>query len=220
MENSFLTFFTIFTDQSGNVFSEPMFTVFKLKYPVDGQMWDWQVLDWLGQRLLSGKSKVEDALVLPELSLGYYRLQVKKDGDCEWQNTIPFARVTNPSDRRMDSVCPYNMDSAQSTVVPPYPADNALQPPDTYRVISDLEKLAGFSMVRDRISWEEVNPQPGTYCWGKYLTNARLLAERGIKILNVFHDAPDWVKEGQQSMPSNLLALYQFSKDAALEFCG
>ena len=75
-------------------------------------------------------------------------------------------------------------------------------------------------MIRDRLKWREVNPEPGIYKWGRYETNAALLSERGIAVLGMFHDAPSWAKEGLKSLPHDLMATYEFCKAAAQKFSG
>mgnify|MGYP000966781466 CR=1 FL=1 len=202
-------------ERPGNVFTtEPL--VFQSV--TNFGSWRWRVVDWQGKEKLRGQWDAKGgALTLPQLPIGYYRLQLQ-DKRGNWSYWAPFARISPPE--RLKPESPYAMDSAQSWLAAPGFSGNSLQPENSYQLISDLEKLAGLSMVRERLSWPEVNPSPGVYKWGRYETNADLLSERGISILGMFHSAPEWTKGDLQSLPHDLLATYEFCKAAAEKFSG
>lgn len=53
-------------------------------------------------------------------------------------------------------------------------------------------RRAGIAWTRDRLSWAETQPDAGPPRWGKYDDSLRAQAEAGLKILQVFHDIPEW----------------------------
>jgi len=69
----------------------------------------------------------------------------------------------------------------------------------------------GFRHVRERLSWNEVNPAFGKWDFSHYLRVARLYRERGIKVTFVFHDAPHWM-ETRGKLPTDLRNVYSFCR--------
>ncbi len=209
----------------GNVFQAAEPIVFRFRRPVVGA-WQWQVTNWRA-RWCGGGSLVPGAaaLALPHLPLGYYELRLRKRGFRSWGKPVPFARVVNLRSRSATPGSPYDVDSAQSWLAAPgyrpgLNEANPLQPPDAYRVISDLERLAGVSMIRDRLAWgDQVNPRPGVFHWGRYGVNARLLAARGIQVLDTFQGAPSWDSWGRDGLRS-LMGVYRFARAAGKHFAG
>ncbi len=207
--------------QPANVFTTQQQLAFEPATPLGFGRWQWRVVDWQGSEKLRGNWEAKAGiLTLPQLDVGYYRLQLQ-DSKGQWSRWLPFAVVLPLEQAQAHELdIPYAMDSAQSWLASPGFAGNSLQPAGAYELISDLEALGGFSMIRERLSWSEVNPQPGVYRWGRYATNADLLSERGISVLGMFHNAPQWTKEGLKSLPHDLLATYEFCKAAAKKFSG
>ena len=70
------------------------------------------------------------------------------------------------------------------------------------------------------MSWIECEPKPGSYSWGKYLHNAELLQERGVKVSGVYHNAPAWARANTEKLPGKLTEAYDFSKKLAEAFRG
>lgn len=75
-------------------------------------------------------------------------------------------------------------------------------------------------MVRERLRWSDVEPEPGKFDWKQYRLNADLLSERGIRISGVYHDAPSWTRSNTPRLPSDLMANYRFARKLAREFRG
>lgn len=206
--------------QPANVFTTEQKIAFESTDQIAVGQWNWRVINWQGEELHRGLWEAKQGtLELPELPVGYYRLQLQ-DKQGNWNYWVPFARILSLSEREINPDSPYAMDSAQSWLASPGYAGNTLQPPNAYELISDLEQAAGLSMVRERLSWGEVNPEPGVYSWGRYETNANLLSERGIAVVGMFHSAPDWTKGDLRSLPHDLMATYEFCKAAAEKFSG
>lgn len=173
----------------------------------------WTITDWRGRPAGNPESWREDGTaILPKLPTGYYHL---KSGE----EDATFAVVPAPEGRVRDHDSFYGIDSAQSWVSR---KGNFICPwngGDTYRTVSDLLKLAGVPHVRERLSWGEVNPKPGSFDYKHYMYNADMLRERGILVSGMFHDAPKWAGK-LKKLPSDLNAVYSFCEKTAAAFGG
>ena len=182
----------------------------------------WTITDWRGRtlsegrdrarpsRLASGVWEADGTAVLPKLPTGYYHL---KSGN----EDVTFAVVPAPESRVFDHDSFYGIDSAQSWVSR---RGNFLCPwngGDTYRTVSDLLRLSGLPHVRERLSWGEVNPKPGSFDYKYYMYNANLLKDRGILVSGMFHDAPKWAGK-LTKLPSDLNAVYAFCAHTSAAF--
>ena len=148
--------------------------------------------------------------VLPRLPVGYYHLK-SEDEDAT------FAVVPEVKTRVFDHDSFYGIDSAQSWISRKGSFVCPWNSGDTYRTVSDLIRLSGLPHVRDRLSWEEVNPQPEKFDYSYYMYNADLLRERGILISGMFHDCPKWAGK-LKKLPSDLNAVYAFCAQTAAAF--
>lgn len=216
---------TITTAFPANVFQADQSLRFKF-HGASGIAYRWRVTDWRGRLCAHGTiDPAAHTLMISQLPLGYYELNVYLKGHRHRLEMIPFARIMNLSSRIANPHSPYDVDSAQSWLASPgYQAPglgvNPLQPPDAYRVVSDLEQLAGVSMIRDRMSWSaETNPEPKIFHWGCYGHNAQLLSRRGIHVLDVFQGSPVW-DPWQRDGLKNLMDVYRFTRAAGKHFAG
>jgi hypothetical protein len=166
----------------------------------------------------SGDCAAADAgeITLPELPPGFYRLSASVNG-AEIAKTS-FAVVINPDSRHTRFDCPYNLDSAQTSVLYLTRKFNPLQPKNDYDVLSDLVKLSGVPMSRERLSWPTTNPSPGVYQFGGYDDTINKLADRGVQVLDMFTFAPTWSNGDLKSLPRDLQSLYSFAKAVSAHF--
>ena len=63
--------------------------------------------------------------------------------------------------------------------------------------VAMVKKLArcGIRTARERVTWSAINPAEGKYDWetpAKFESLRKLYAANGIKVLEMFHDAPAW----------------------------
>ncbi len=49
-------------------------------------------------------------------------------------------------------------------------------------------RLAGIPWVRERLSWGEVEKEPGKFDWGRYQTTADTLKAEGVHVYQMWHD--------------------------------
>lgn len=162
-----------------------------------------------GKKIFSGTG-----FTLPALPNGYYKLEVAG---------IPasrsFAVVPDPEKREKNPDLFFAVDSAQSWLAAPQ-KENPFRPADAFAIVSEVARRAGIQMVRERLRWSDVEPEPGKFDWKQYRLNADLLSERGIRISGVYHDAPSWTRSNTPRLPSDLMANYRFARKLAREFRG
>lgn len=180
----------------------------------------WSLRDWRGQEIRRGKwpAKHSGTLVLKTLPNGYYLL-APESGKTPFRGVRSFAVVTDTATRRRNPASFFALDSAQSWLAVPN-KKNRLHPQDGYEVVSELLRRAGAEIVRERLRWEECEPVPGKLEWGRYMLNAKLLSDRGVRISGLYHDAPPWTKQGAGYYPDDLIAVYRFANAAAKTFRG
>lgn len=178
---------------------------------------DFEIVDFYGQPVYRGTLRSR-RIKLPRLGCGYYIIQVKHQ---KKSFSRSFTIIVDPAKRMVSPKMPYAFDSAQSWLAVGDPA-NRLNTATVNELVTQLLKLSGANFVRDRISWGQIQKQAGEFpnnC-KRYDQNATLLAENGIRVLNVFHDAPSWTKHGSRTLPDDLGAVYEFCRYLARHFQG
>lgn len=210
----------ITTEAPGNVFTNLKQPIFKAVKDFPAESVSYTVSDWRGAVIASGewKNPKENSLSLAVKDFGYYTLSITAPG-VQFKGAESFALVIDPSERTYNPDSFFAMDTAQSWLCRQKP-NNPRQPEDGFKTVSDIAKLAGLSMIRERMSWGSVEAKPGEFAWAQYKVNADLLQERNIQICGMFHDAPKWTKSGSEKLPDDLFALYNFTKTATVTFKG
>lgn len=179
----------------------------------------WTLKNWKGETIRSGSWPQEkQELLLEPLPNGYYTLELASDRQ-KFSGFRSFAVVPDPAAYPRNPEMYFALDSAQSWLAMPNAA-NYRHPGNGYEIVSEVARRAGLKMVRERLSWSECEPEPGKFDWRQYMTNATLLAERGIKISGMYHNAPKWARTNTTHLPGDLLATYHFAKKVAETFRG
>ncbi|MDR2757208.1 MAG: beta-galactosidase [Planctomycetaceae bacterium] len=68
-------------------------------------------------------------------------------------------------------------------------------------------KRNGIAMIRERISWNDIEPKEGQFDWEtrrRYDSLRKLYKEQGIDVLELFHNAPRWM-EAIKNYPNDLV---------------
>lgn len=195
----------------GNVFTDlqaPSF-FYKGKPNADGLVY--KLSNWKNDVILTGKWDGNDILTFRSLPKGYYTISFDK-----LTGNVSFGIVLDPSKRNYNPDSFFAMDTGQSWLAAPRKYNNR-RPENAYEIVSKLCKLAGVTYVRERMDWQDVSLGNGVYNWGKYMLNANLLSNEGIKISGWFSRTP-----GKPSgfLPQDLQALYEFSYVVAKTFSG
>lgn len=179
----------------------------------------WALKNWKGETVRSGAwPQNSRELLLEPLPNGYYTLELSSDRQ-KFTGFRSFAVVPDPSSRPRNPEMFFAMDTAQSWLARPDSA-NYRHPGDAYEIVSEVARRAGLKMVRERMSWSECEAEPGKFNWKQYMTNAALLAERGVKVSGMYHNAPQWAKTNTTHLPGDLVATYNFAKKLAETFRG
>lgn len=176
----------------------------------------WSVVDWRGRAVdgLEGSFDGKGFAMLLPLPPGYYRIvggnPARRDG------LATLAVVAGGGARH--EAAHTAVDAALSSISRRGAFPCSWNGGDTERTVADLLDLAGFTLVRDRLWWGEVQPKPGTEPrFSRPLGNAELLAERGARISGMFHDTPPWAVPSPK-LPRDLDALHRFCAEAAAAF--
>ncbi len=75
---------------------------------------------------------------------------------------------------------------------------------------ASILKWVGISVARERLSWKGMNPEPDKWIWPpQYKLTREAYQTAGIKVLDVFHDAPDWLDGLIQRYPRNLQKTFE-----------
>ena len=93
---------------------------------------------------------------------------------------------------------------------------------------ASLAALAGVSGVRDRLTWAELEPEPGAFsAHTRYDDSAAIMGKAGLSVLQVFHGTPPWARAprletdgGAKRFPRDLRDSYRFCQAMAARYRG
>lgn len=190
---------------------------FSLKFRNPGEV-KWTLLDWKDAVLRSGTFAPDGTLVLEALPNGYYKLRLESP-DAVFSGVRTFTVVPDPAKRTHNPDMFYAVDTGQSWLAEPN-RRNTIHPGAAYGIVSEAARRGGMTVIRDRLRWSDCERTPGKYDWGRYMLNAELLSARGIGISGMFHDTPVWNRGGNEKLPADLGAIYEFCKTLAVTFKG
>lgn len=223
-------------DAPGNVFTDlknPSFTLSK-DCPVPELRYE--IRDWRGTSVAKGLWKETNSRLLTfnTLALGYYTLFIEADG-FQFEGSKSFAIVSDPSKRQYTQESFFAVNCMPTWLTEC--VSNPRIPENIMTKLADLSWLAGVPTVREMVRWgDEVSAKnPYEYDWSRYLKSSQQHFKKGIQFCGYFEDAPLWAKQDtarrgawrdyyktteSEKLPSNLFALYEFTKVAASTFRG
>lgn len=184
-------------------FTEETYSAHELAY---------SVTDYFGGTVLSGNVPLavgasSYTIALPPLARGHYTITAETDG-----NGKPLKEyvsvVMNESERRSYTETPFASDVAGGFLVP---VDKI---GDYARVL----RLAGVKYARERLPWGNISATYGTDDFSLYDQYNAAYAANGIRVLEMGHSAPAWVKDTGKKLPNDLLAAYQYAKTASTRY--
>jgi hypothetical protein len=176
----------------------------------------WRSFDDRNHEKASGKLLADGNNLTASLGqpgIGWYKIEfLDENGSClAWTTAAVLARPLVP----VPEDSPVCLDAAISWL-----ADDA----HIRSHLAGLAALAGVSWIRDRIHWREVQTDPDTFAsQTKYDEAARLQAEAGMKVLQVFHSLPKWVVDDAPDRDPrcpDLRHVYRFCRAMAGRFAG
>lgn len=204
----------------GTVFTRSDKLEFLLDYLPAGTRIDWKLLDWRGKELDSGQwpDFGRKPLLLEPLPDGYYRLSLLSDS-VKFTGEKSFLVVPDPVDRPDNPDAFFCWDTAQSELGRENP-ENTRHPWNGWAEASEISRRCGVRIIRDRFCWPVCEEKPGRYNFDGYKENVEALNSRGIKISNLFYGCPEWAREKNGILPSDLLSLYRFAEAAGKFYDG
>lgn len=159
----------------------------------------WRLLDYDGQEL--GKPVARDGrLNLGRLAVGFY--SVRAEGSTQWTSCAVVAPLQAPTPTNS----PVGIDVAMSWFFP----TNQME------AVANLCALAGMNRVRDRLNWQQMEPQRGkSPPPNQYDFAAQAQAHTGLQVLQVNHISPPWANPVSTRFPPDLRDAYDFYRAMA-----
>lgn len=204
----------------GNIFLEDEAVVVRFPTNVPPDAGGWRLSNDREQAVRDGRAPREaltkaEPLDLGNLDPGWYRLDLVTTG------ATPHAWTTLAVLPRLQVPTPLDSPIAVDTAAAWFARDNV----NKQAALANLAALAGVNWVRDRLRWNDIQPVPGELKPGPttYDTSARVHAEAGLRVLQVFHDTPRWAAEGPNAtgrFAPDLRRAYEFCRALAGRFKG
>lgn len=168
--------------------------------PVSPDALSWRITNYWGHEVAAGKSVTAgpgDIISLPvRLARGFYQVTFPASG--QQFGVVSIAAHRGPADSF------FAIDSAMSELVN-HPADRQRVRVGMIRIL----RRSGIGMSRERLRWSQINPSPGRFDWNKdcqYGLLGRDYSSSGVRMLQLFADAPDWTWDGTSGpYPINLV---------------
>jgi len=179
----------------------------------------WRAVDYENRVVDQGVlAEGEEAIRLGRLGVGYYRIEALdlEERELGWTSlaVLPAWKESPSPD---SPVC---VDAAIAW----FARDDV----DKQNRFARLAKLAGVGWVRDRMSWGNLEPQPGAFAEETtYDSSAKAQAEQGLRVLQVFHSTPPWAwdeeRDGEQPskrFPRDLRHIHDFCREMSARYRG
>jgi hypothetical protein len=212
------------SDHPGNVYLESETVWVKVPAETPKEARSWRVLDDKGRMVRSGvfsdgSATLPSRIRLEQLPVGWYRIEFldEQRSPLQWTTAAVLQKLRAPVPQ--DS--PVCVDSATAWF--------ARNRPDDQARFDSLAALAGVNWIRDRLTWQELEPKSGQFIKAAttYDSSAAIQASYGLKVLQVFHSTPDWAwdTELDGEHPSGRFArdlrdVYRFCEAMAERFKG
>lgn len=154
----------------------------------------------------------EGTLTLPKLERGIYTITLKSGETLSGAGT--FGVVADVPERPENPDMYFALDTAQSWCAVGSKR-NIRFPGNGFETVTEAAHRSGLAWVRDRMSWSDIENEPGAFRLCQYIPNGWLLGRRGIRVSNTYHDAPKFTKKHSKDLPDDLFATYHFARNAA-----
>jgi hypothetical protein len=166
----------------------------------------WRLVDYDSKTIAEGDG---DKAELGRLAAGYYELRGVVDGKAS--KTLTTIGVVEPLRAPTPETSPIGIDVAMAWF---YTGERMEQS-------ANLCALAGVNWVRDRLRWDEMEPEKGRFApANKYDDTARIESKAGLRVLQVHHNTPPWATTTPQRQPPDLRDAYHFMREMARRWKG
>ncbi len=163
----------------------------------------WTATDYDGNTVAQGKVK-NDRAELGKLPTGYYELYVDGIRRTTLGVLAPLIEPTPQSS-------PISVDVAMAWFY------NKEEQPE----VANLCTLAGINWVRDRLSWNEMEPVRGKFVnSSKYDDTAECQSAARLNVLQVHHSSPSWANRDPKRFPLDLRDVFAFQRQMARRWKG
>ncbi len=205
----------------GNIFLEGENVAVAVPAEGPARITSWVAVDDAGETVARGEilEKGGRRLAVPgRLGIGWYRIEFHDSNGsvAGWTTCAILARLFAPVPQN-SPVC---IDTAISWFAH---GDRTRQ-----AQFANLAALAGVNWIRDRIRMREIHASPdGFAAETTYDTAAQVAHDSGLKVLQVFHDTPQWAvdehldgKGGRGRFPRDLRIVYNYCRELSKRFHG
>jgi hypothetical protein len=196
----------------GNVFVAGEEVAIALPEDLDSAATTWRVRD--DKENIIGTGPLKQRISLGALGIGWYVIEFLDAAE----NAVGWttAAVLHPWKNPVPEDSPVCLDGAVSWF--------ATDDPATQEAYASLANLAGANWIRDRLRWREIEPEKGAFAPPtQYDAAARIQHDRGLDVLQVWHDTPKWAFNDQSDhgrFAPDLRDVYRFSEAVARRFGG
>ena len=177
--------------------NQPAVLLWKLESSVRSRAMRWRITNYWGRRIAEGTSlPANNTINLPvRLPRGFY--QITFPGNGRKFGVVSIAAHQGPAGHF------FSIDSAMSELVN-NPTNRQAVRVGMIRIL----KRSGIGMSRERLSWAQINPAVGKFDWNRGCQYGRLANDyfhNGVRMLQMFADAPAWTDKGSTGpYPMNL----------------
>jgi hypothetical protein len=184
----------------------------------------WEAVGLEGQRVAQGECRGGAGKIeLGRAPVGWYRIDgLDASGKrVAWTTAAVLKKLAAP----VPSGSPVRIDTANAWFTHTGKPDGDRKKMEAF---ASLAALAGVSGARDRLTWGELEPAPGSFKEAtRYDDSARILRGAGLEVLQVFHSTPAWaqtplLEDGNafKRFPRDLRDAYRFCQAMAGRFKG
>jgi hypothetical protein len=172
-----------------------------------GQGDSWRVMDYDGNRILEGLFSNGRA-DLGQLPVGYYQLFRRA---MPYSSNMTTIGVLEPLKAATPEDSPIGIDVAMAWFFKG----------ERMNEVANLCALAGMNRVRDRLTWEQMEPKRGEFA-GTNQYDEALDVQRaaGLKVLQVSHISASWANPVTKRFPPDLRDSYKFYRALAQRWAG
>lgn len=196
----------------GNIFVAGEHVAIALPEDLNSAAKTWKVRDDRANIIDTGS--IEQRISLGMLGIGWYEIEFIDAAE----KTVGWttAAVLHPWKNPIPEDSPVCLDGAVSWF--------ATNDPATQDAYASLAGLAGANWIRDRLRWREIEPEKGAFAPPtQYDAAARIQHDRGLDVLQAWHDTPKWAFNDQNDhgrFAPDLRDVYRFSEAVARRFDG
>jgi hypothetical protein len=164
----------------------------------------WRMMNYEDNVVAKGEIK-NGRVELGQLPVGFYKI-VRGAGGQITNRT--WLGVLEPLHAPTPETSPISTDLGMAWFFP--------SPKEKMEEVASLCQLAGMNWVRDRLLWNELEPQRGKFVpETRYDLSARVQSAAGLKVLQVTHVSTPWANPNGKRFPLDLRDFYYFYRELA-----